>query len=171
MESLSFKLLDLMVLDRRDYDWKPVEMGPFLQHLCQFSAPAFDEAKINMRMDAHAGTLLGDPDLLQTLCLNLLDNARKATPPGGHVTLKGEPHEAGYIIRCVDTGRGIPPEALQYLTDAFYRVDKSRARSQGGTGLGLTICAKIATLHQGTLDFSPTPGGGTTVTVTLKGGR
>ena len=171
LESLSFKLLDLMVLDRRDYDWRPVEMAPFLQRLCQFSSPAFGEAGIQLRLIARAGTVLGDGDLLQTLCLNLLDNARKATPPGGSVTLEGTPLAEGYGLRFSDTGRGIPPEALRHLTDAFFRVDKSRARSQGGAGLGLTICAKIAALHQGGLAFSQTPGGGTTVIVTLKGGR
>ena len=70
-----------------------------------------------------------------------------------------------------DTGCGIPPSAVQHLTEAFYRVDKSRSRAQGGAGLGLTLCARIAALHGGTLQFESEPDKGTRVIAELKGGR
>ena len=60
---------------------------------------------------------------------------------------------------------------LAHLTEAFYRVDKSRARAQGGAGLGLALCERIAVLHGGAIHFASTPGQGTTVTVSLEGGR
>ena len=65
----------------------------------------------------------------------------------------------------------MPPEALAHLTEAFYRVDKSRARAQGGVGLGLALCQKIAALHDGSIPFASREGGGTCVTVLLKGAR
>lgn len=77
----------------------------------------------------------------------------------------------GCRIAVADNGKGIPPEALAHITEAFYRVDKSRSRKQGGVGLGLALCAKIAELHGGTIRFASKPGEGTTVTVELKGGR
>ena len=70
-----------------------------------------------------------------------------------------------------DNGRGIPPQALEHLTEAFYRVDKSRSRAQGGVGLGLALCREIVALHNGTMEFTSTLGKGTCVTVELKGGR
>ena len=73
---------------------------------------------------------------------------------------------------CVeDNGPGIPAESLERLTEAFYRVDKSRSRRQGGAGLGLTLCAKIAELHKGSLQFESQEGRGTKVIAELKGGR
>ena len=75
------------------------------------------------------------------------------------------------IIQVTDNGRGIPPEALAHLTEAFYRVDKSRSRAQGGAGLGLSLCNEIVQLHGGTMQFESRVGNGTVVTVELKGGR
>ena len=74
-------------------------------------------------------------------------------------------------ITVRDNGRGIPPEALAHLTEAFYRVDKSRSRAQGGAGLGLSLCNEIVQLHGGTMQFESRVGNGTVVTVELKGGR
>ena len=79
--------------------------------------------------------------------------------------------DAGCVFKVYDNGRGIPPQALEHLTEAFYRVDKSRSRAQGGVGLGLSLCQEIAALHGGSISFSSTEGRGTCVTVELKGGR
>lgn len=79
--------------------------------------------------------------------------------------------DSGCRLTVQDTGRGMPPEALAHLTEAFYRVNKSRSRAQGGAGLGLTLCDRVAALHGGQLHLESQPGQGTTVTVTLKGGR
>ena len=61
----------------------------------------------------------------------------------------------------------MPPEAVAHVTEAFYRVDKSRSRAQGGAGLGLTLCRQIVELHGGELAFDSRVGHGTCVTVTL----
>jgi signal transduction histidine kinase len=71
----------------------------------------------------------------------------------------------------MDDGRGIPPEALDHLTEAFYRVDKARSRKQGGFGLGLALCQEIAALHNGSISFQNRASGGACVTVELRGGR
>ena len=89
---------------------------------------------------------------METACLNLLDNARKATPEGGTIVLTGRAGEGGgYLIQVSDTGRGIPAEELSRITEPFYMVDKSRARAQGGAGLGLALCRDIVELHGGTI--------------------
>ena len=69
-----------------------------------------------------------------------------------------------------DNGRGMPEQELSKITDAFYRVDKSRSRAQGGAGLGLALCNEIVSVHGGSMTFESAVGKGTIVTVTLKGG-
>ena len=65
----------------------------------------------------------------------------------------------------------MPKEALDHITEAFYRIDKSRSRQQGGAGLGLSLVSKIVELHDGTINFSSEQDIGTVVTVKLKGGE
>lgn len=108
---------------------------------------------------------------METVCLNLLDNARKAMETGGSILLEGFAEEAGCCIQVTDTGKGIPPEELERVTEAFYMVDKSRARAQGGAGLGLALCQRIVDLHGGTLELESAVGKGTRVRVHLKGGK
>ena len=74
------------------------------------------------------------------------------------------------MIRVTDNGRGIPQEDLSKIKEAFYRVDKSRDRAQGGAGLGLPLCQEIVELHNGKLYFESVLGKGTRVTAELYGG-
>jgi signal transduction histidine kinase len=112
-------------------------------------------------------TVLGDPDRLKQLFLNLVENAVKYTPPDGSVSLSLSKKEEWAFFEVADTGVGIPPENLPHIFDRFYRVDKSRARAQGGSGLGLSIAKWIAQAHGGTIRVTSQVGEGTTFTVTL----
>lgn len=171
LEALSGKLMELIVLDRRDFPLRPTAMRAFLERTGNALRPALDGAGIRLEVDAEEAPVFLEPDLMETVCLNLLDNARKATPSGGSITLTGRAGEGGgYLIQVSDTGRGIPAEELGRITEPFYMVDKSRARAQGGAGLGLALCARIVDLHGGTLDFESVPGQGTTASIHLKGG-
>lgn len=111
----------------------------------------------------------GDDIRLSQLFFNLLDNAIKYTPSGGHVALKAETN--GKLARFIieDTGIGIPAEHLPHLFKRFYRVDHSRNRAFGGTGLGLAICKSIVEAHHGQIDVTSQPSLGTKFTVTLPG--
>lgn len=111
----------------------------------------------------------GDDIRLSQLFFNLLDNAMKYTPTGGHVALKAETN--GRLARFIieDTGIGIPAEHLPYLFKRFYRVDHSRNRAFGGTGLGLAICKSIVEAHHGQIEVNSQPNLGTRFTVTLPG--
>ena len=73
----------------------------------------------------------------------------------------------GYIIAVEDQGGGLPPGEVSRITEAFYMVDKSRSRKEGGAGLGLALCQKIVNLHQGSWRFDNQPGIGLRVTVRL----
>ena len=84
--------------------------------------------------------------------------------------LESAPVPDGYEILVSDSGCGIPPEDLPRVTEPFYMVDKSRARAQGGAGLGLALCRRITEAYGGTHTLESTPGRGTRVHVHLKGG-
>ena len=170
LESLSRKLLDLIVLERQDFPLRPLPLEGFLRRVAGSMEPALAQAGIRLTVRVQPVAALLDPDLMETVCVNLLDNARKAMEHGGEILLEGFPLEDGCVIQVTDQGKGIPPEELERVTEAFYMVDKSRARAQGGAGLGLALCRKIVELHGGTLKIESEPGRGTVVRVTLKGG-
>ena len=170
LEALSGKLMELIVLDRHDFPRRPISMRTFLEQLGNVMRPALEQAGIQLTVEAEEAPVFAEPDLLETMVLNLLDNARKATPSGGRISLMGEAKENGYLIQVTDTGKGIPAEELSRITEPFYMVDKSRARAQGGAGLGLALCRRIVELHGGTLEFESVLGKGTTARIYLRGG-
>ena len=169
LEALSRKLLDLVVLDRQDFPLRPVPLDVFLDRVGGAMAPALEQAGVRLAVRAGSIPALMEPDLMETVCLNLLDNARKAMEGGGEILLEGLLEEGCPVIRVTDSGKGIPAEELSRVTEAFYMVDKSRARAQGGAGLGLALCRRIVDLHGGALELESRPGEGTWVTVRLRG--
>ncbi|MEW4370323.1 HAMP domain-containing sensor histidine kinase [Paenibacillus kandeliae] len=109
-----------------------------------------------------------DTDRLEQVFTNLLDNAFRHTPSGGHVQvqamLKGEQVE----VTFTDTGAGIPQEDLPHIFERFYKADKARVRGEsGGTGLGLAIVRNIIEAHHGTISADSEVGKGTTFTLLL----
>ncbi len=108
-----------------------------------------------------------DPDRLKQLLLNLIGNAIKYTPAEGTITLAVWPNGPEALMSVADTGEGIPAEDLPHIFDRFYRVDKARARKQGGAGLGLAIARWIAEAHHGWITVRSTLGSGTTFTIHL----
>ena len=113
--------------------------------------------------------LYGDRDLLLSVFYNLLDNAVKAAGEDGFILFKGMALEKGYEIKVVDNGCGIPEQDIERITEAFYMVDKSRSRKEGGAGIGMTLCQKIITLHKGVLRVNSKPGEGTVVQIFFPG--
>ncbi|WP_298021512.1 cell wall metabolism sensor histidine kinase WalK [uncultured Dysosmobacter sp.] len=170
LEALSQKLMDLIVLDKQDFPLRPVAMDAFLQRVGGALLPALEKRGIRLRIRAQQAEIPLEPDLMETVCLNLLDNARKAMDGRGVIILEGLAEEGGYCIRVTDSGKGIPAQELSRITEAFYMVDKSRARAQGGAGLGLAVCRRIVSLHGGSMEFQSVEGTGTQVRVHLKGG-
>ena len=149
-------------------DARPVNMRRPCQEAARICQPAMRAKGLTLSVRAEEGLLWGDAALLQTLLQNLLDNARKAAD-SGQVVLSGKSTEGGYRVTVADQGRGIPEGELNKITEPFYMVDKSRSRAEGGAGLGLALCKKIAALHGGELRFESREGRGTTVTVELGG--
>ena len=111
--------------------------------------------------------ILGDPDRIKQLLLNLVDNAIKYTPKGGKVTLGLQRVENWAQLSVADTGIGIPAQDLPHIFERFYRVDKARSRAAGGAGLGLSIVQWIVQVHSGKIDVQSEMGKGTTFIVWL----
>ena len=120
--------------------------------------------------DARGVWVLADKPLLADLLYNLVVNAVHASKPGAPVQV-GFEAQGGHVVLFVrDEGRGIPPHELGRITEPFYMVDKSRARAQNGSGLGLALCQRIAAAHQTALEFESEVGRGTTVRLPLQRG-
>lgn len=171
MEALSRKLMDLIVLEKQDFSLRPIPMDKFLYRIGGALRPVMEQAGIQFAVRAQKTNMFIEPDLMETVCMNLLDNARKAVGPDGAILLEGIATENWYCIRVTDNGKGIPAEELGRITEAFYMVDKSRARAQGGAGLGLAVCKKIVDLHDGKIEFQSVEGKGTMAMVWLRKGE
>ncbi len=104
--------------------------------------------------------LLGDPQELHSAFSNLVSNAVRYTPEGGHITLRWYSDALGAHYEVEDDGIGIEPQHVQRLTERFYRVDKDRSRMNGGTGLGLAIVKHVLQRHGATLHISSQAGRG-----------
>lgn len=163
LESMSLKLMDLVVLDRTDYKLIRGYARRALGHVVAVVTPMLEKAELTLRYDIEQQIILYEKDLLLTLVTNLIDNARKASSPGKTVTLSGRRMGGRYRISVQDEGIGIPKEELSRITEAFFMVDKSRARAQHGAGLGLAIGNRIAELHGSTLHFESELNKGTLV--------
>lgn len=100
------------------------------------------------------GAVRGNRLMIQRAISNLLSNAIRYCPAGSTVAMRVEPLPSGFRLSVGNPGLGIAPEHLPHLFERFYRVDKSRARSEGGTGLGLAIVRSIMSLHHGTAAVS-----------------
>ncbi len=119
---------------------------------------------------AFSGTVapvFADRDKIGQVLINLLNNALKFTLSGGTVSVETGVQEDRSILRVRDTGCGIAPEHLPFIFERFYRVDPSRARETGGSGIGLAIALVIAKAHGGEILVESTVGEGSTFTLVL----
>ncbi len=109
-----------------------------------------------------------DVDRIEQVLQNLVGNAIQYTPRPGRIKVRARPDGPWVRIEVEDTGVGIAPEHLPHIFERFFRVDRSRARSGGGSGLGLTIARYLVEAHGGSIQAaSPGPGRGSTFTFTL----
>lgn len=171
LESLALKLLDILVMRKKDIELQSVRPAQIVGSMVQNLERVYEEQGIVLRCRCEDGCCLMEPDLVRSLLVNLLDNARKAMDNGGNIYVLSQMTDEGCLIRILDTGWGIPQDEINKITEAFYRVDKSRSRAQGGVGLGLALCNEIVKLHKGTMKFESRIGNGTCVNVELRGGR
>ncbi len=112
------------------------------------------EKKVRLIYKSVAKTVQGNEELLLVLLNNLIDNAMKASNPDSPVYVSAFRKENHTIIEVKDCGCGMDSREISHIKEAFYRVDKARSRANGGAGLGLSLCDRIAKLHHADLTFS-----------------
>lgn len=167
LESLSLKLLDLLVVKNQETILTPTDPALAVRNVINVMKPELAKEHITLKSSCRKGCCMMDIDLFQSLIINIIDNARKAIDDNGLIHVAGTVRDDNYVIIIKDNGRGMPPEEITRISEAFYRIDKSRSRAQGGTGLGLAICSKIAEIHQAKIKYKSAVGRGTVVTITL----
>ncbi|KAF1020789.1 MAG: Signal transduction histidine-protein kinase BaeS [Paracidovorax wautersii] len=137
-------------------------------------ADRFAQAGLSLDLDlpAQSVTVYGDERRLHQLLLNLLENSRRYTDAPGQVRLRLRPPAPGQqpalaTLELMDSAPDVPDAQRPRLFERFYRVDASRSRASGGSGLGLSICQRIVQAHDGSITASASPLGGLCITVTL----
>ncbi|MDN5346799.1 MAG: two-component system, OmpR family, sensor histidine kinase ResE [Clostridia bacterium] len=123
--------------------------------------------KLEVKVEGEVPSLYGDPARLEQALANLLANAQQYTPGGGQVVVRVRREGKEVAFSVADTGVGIPPEELPYIWERFYRVDRSRSRRDGGSGLGLAMVKALVEAHGGRAEATSQVGKGSTFTLYL----
>lgn len=168
LESLSFKMLELLVEKNTAIMLEKVSVKQLLEDSFYIVREKMKEKKVQVIIEDNFFFVTADIELMKTVLSNLLENARKAVSENGEIRVSAEQINNRNIISIEDNGRGIPKEELGKIEEAFYRVDKSRSRLEGGFGLGLSVCSQIMMMHQGEMLFESEVGKGTKVSVIWK---
>ena len=161
------KCKELILLKKDTVTMTAVYLPAFFEDIQRSLMPRLKEKGIRLICKADSGRVRMEPDLIKSLLYNLVDNASKAIEQDGVIVIRATFRSGCCQLQVADNGRGMEIVELDRITEAFYRIDKARSRSQGGAGLGLALCQQIVTLHNGTIHFASTPGKGTKVTVNL----
>ena len=166
---------DLLTLSKLDYGRMELRMTRF--SLADMLHNVANAMKLTAEDSGHAlavdtpddlPKIVGDRERIEQVVVNILSNAVKYTPSGGHIRLSARELSGNRVrITVEDDGVGIPAADVPRLFERFYRVDKARSRAAGGTGLGLAIAKEIVEQHEGKIALASEYGKGTTVTITL----
>jgi two-component system, chemotaxis family, CheB/CheR fusion protein len=156
MARLVDDLLDVsrITLGRINLRRERVSVAQVISHAVEASRPLIDSSAhvFNVQLPAEPLAVEADLTRLAQAVLNLLNNAAKYTPAGGRIDLAVAQAGSEVLIAVSDTGVGIPESMLPHIFEMFAQVDRNLARAQGGLGIGLTLAAKLVSMHGGTLE-------------------
>lgn len=172
LELMSQKLFQLIYLKQHAIDKHPINTKNLERELLRIITPILEQKKIELRTNVEEAVINGDKELLNTVFINLIDNAGKASDEGAVIELTGrmihsaqDAETVAYELAVRDWGIGMSPEDITRICDEFYMVDKSRSRKEGGAGLGLSLAALILERHDAALQVESELGKGTTMKV------
>lgn len=142
-------------------DLKPVSINSLIETVASNLGRQFEEKGIHLQiqLDASLPELAADPDRILQVLTNLIGNALQYTQPGGDIYIRTMRNQNEAVITITDTGVGIAPDQLANIYKRFYRADKSRSRTSGGSGIGLTIAQALVKAHRGRI-WAESPGEG-----------
>ena len=174
-ERMARIVTDLLTLSKLDYGRMELRMtrfqlGDMLKNVANAMKLTAEDSGHELTVDTpdDLPQIVGDRERIEQVVVNILSNAVKYTPAGGHIRLSARAVPRNRVrITVEDDGVGIPAADVPRLFERFYRVDKARSRAAGGTGLGLAIAKEIVEQHEGKIALASEYGKGTTVTITL----
>lgn len=164
MQNLAFKLLELALIRNGTLEAQPIDPSQLMNAAKAATEQKWREKRIKLEVTGELREMTGDSVLLQSMLINLIDNAVKASSPGSTVRLSAY-RDPAPVLEVRDFGCGMEEEQAAMVCEPFYRVDQARSRNAGGVGLGLSLCRQIAILHGAELRIESRPGEGTTVRI------
>ena len=169
LNRVASKLLTLTKVDGEpEEESQIIPMAPTIRRVARRLTGIARKAQIHLHLELDQDTpiLILEDDLYQ-IVFNLIENGIKYNVPGGSLTVRLNRDEENAYLEVMDTGVGIPEDAIPHLFERFFRVDKARSRQSGGSGLGLAIVWAIVQRSRGEIQVESTPGKGTVFTVTF----
>jgi len=167
IEEMAVKLLDLALLRNNSIELVVIDVPDLFNAVKSKLSLKLSTKNISLEINCGQGSIMGDRVLLESMLYNLLDNAIKASQEGASIFLSNTMENGNCTVVIQDFGKGMSEEHIEKLKEPFYRIDKARSRSEGGTGLGLALCEQIAELHKAGLVFSSETGKGTTTKISF----
>ena len=169
LNRMSQKLLNLAKTeDQSDADCEIVYIMPTIEKVCRMLHTLAQAQNVTICVNnIKDSTVLMQEDDLYQILFNLIENGIKYNRPGGSLTITLDKCEDSARIIVADTGVGIPESSLQHIFERFYRVDKARSRSTGGSGLGLSIVRNMVERNKGTIQAESVVGCGSTFSLTF----
>ncbi len=169
LSKISDNLLKLTSLESEQQPFEPIayRLDKQLQRVVLACEPQWLEKNIDMDIEFGEVTVVADKDLMKQVWINIIGNSIKFTHEGGTIGIRVSSEGEEAIVSISDTGIGLTEEEKERIFERFYKADKSRTVSKGGSGLGLSIVKKIVEMHHGNISVESTKGEGTTFRVVL----
>ncbi|HCJ4339387.1 TPA: HAMP domain-containing histidine kinase [Listeria innocua] len=169
LSSLTKQLLTLASLDQESELRKkePVQLAKQWRQLIQMTEWSWREKELTINLELADINYSGDAELLYQVWSNLLNNAIKYTPQGGDLQVRLYEETTNVFVEVWNSGAGISKEDMAKIFERFYKASQSRTREEGSSGLGLSICKKIITLHHGEISVESNTEKGTSFIVRL----
>lgn len=173
LERMSGKLFDLIYLREHEMEKEAVQVENVSSEVLKVVTPSFAAKGFVLKENIEPAVLYGNKELLVTALVNLLDNARKASKEHGVIEFSGkriqeEENPFYYELSVKDYGIGMTKEETERICDEFYMADKSRARQEGGAGIGMSLVALILEHHQAELIVESEPKKGTKMRICFR---
>ena len=166
LKNISESLLELAIIrEEKAIEMVSIDIEQLFKKIHQTENIKLKEKEIELVYYNELKEIKGNEDLIESMVVNLVDNAIKACSVKGKITMRAYFEEEKKIIEVEDNGKGMTEKQLIHVTEAFYRGDRARSRKEGGNGLGLALCEQIARKHHAELSFSSKPSEKTIVKV------
>ncbi|NEU29874.1 cell wall metabolism sensor histidine kinase WalK [bacterium LRH843] len=171
LQGLIYNLLELSKMEQEYFklNWQSTDLRKILEEVVALLNEKAKEKQVELTVNVEGDTSIeGDPERLEQILINLINNGVTYTPSGGRVMIFLKGFEQDVEVKIIDTGVGIAQNDLPRIFERFYRVDRARSRNSGGTGLGLAIVKHLVEVHEGHIHVESRVGKGTTFTITFK---